>query len=87
MNGYEIGGRALRVDNAFTEKSQMEMESLLLQGQNRKYPYDELVLADETSAAISRAVALLPEQIFELMEGIDRFYFHFFNMFSMLLLV
>jgi hypothetical protein len=27
LNGYEIGGRTLRVDNACTEKSRMEMQS------------------------------------------------------------
>ena len=30
LNGYEIGGRTLRVDNACTEKSRMEMQSKLL---------------------------------------------------------
>lgn len=29
LNGYEIGGRTLRVDNACTEKSRMEMQQLL----------------------------------------------------------
>jgi RNA recognition motif-containing protein len=29
LNGYEIGGRTLRVDNACTEKSRMEMQSKL----------------------------------------------------------
>lgn len=27
LNGYEIGGRTLRVDNACTEKSRLEMQS------------------------------------------------------------
>ena len=27
LNGFEIGGRPLRVDNACTEKSRMEMQS------------------------------------------------------------
>lgn len=31
LNGYEIGGRNLRVDNACTEKSRMEMQNLLNQ--------------------------------------------------------
>lgn len=26
LNGYEIGGRTLRVDNACTEKSRLEMQ-------------------------------------------------------------
>jgi cleavage stimulation factor subunit 2 len=30
LNGYEIGGRTLRVDNACTEKSRMEMQSKFL---------------------------------------------------------
>lgn len=29
LNGYEIGGRNLRVDNACTEKSRLEIQSLL----------------------------------------------------------
>lgn len=29
LNGYEIGGRSLRVDNACTEKSRMEMQALM----------------------------------------------------------
>ena len=29
LNGFEIAGRTLRVDNACTEKSRMEMQSLL----------------------------------------------------------
>lgn len=32
LNGYEIGGRTLRVDNACTEKSRMEMQSKQLLG-------------------------------------------------------
>lgn len=30
LNGYEIGGRTLRVDNACTEKSRLEMQSKLV---------------------------------------------------------
>lgn len=29
LNGYEIAGRTLRVDNACTEKSRLEMQSLM----------------------------------------------------------
>ena len=29
LNGYEIAGRTLRVDNACTEKSRMEIQSLM----------------------------------------------------------
>ncbi|KAJ8667221.1 hypothetical protein QAD02_008883 [Eretmocerus hayati] len=68
LNGYEIGGRTLRVDNACTEKSRMEMQSLL-QGQNTENPYGEVVQADKAPEAISKAVASLPpEQMFELMK-------------------
>ncbi|XP_076379201.1 cleavage stimulation factor subunit 2 CstF64 isoform X2 [Megalopta genalis] len=68
LNGYEIGGRTLRVDNACTEKSRMEMQSLL-QGQNTENPYGEAVQADKAPEAISKAVASLPpEQMFELMK-------------------
>ncbi|XP_057331632.1 cleavage stimulation factor subunit 2 isoform X2 [Microplitis mediator] len=68
LNGYEIGGRTLRVDNACTEKSRMEMQSLL-QGQNAENPYGEAVQADKAPEAISKAVASLPpEQMFELMK-------------------
>ena len=68
LNSYEIGGRTLRVDNACTEKSRMEMQSLL-QGQNTENPYGEVVQADKAPEAISKAVASLPpEQMFELMK-------------------
>ncbi|KAG7211348.1 hypothetical protein KM043_010642 [Ampulex compressa] len=68
LNGYEISGRTLRVDNACTEKSRMEMQSLL-QGQNTENPYGEAVQADKAPEAISKAVASLPpEQMFELMK-------------------
>ena len=56
----------------------MEIESLFPQGQNTENPYGEAVQVDEASAAINPAVASLPpEQILEVMEGIDRFHFHF----------
>ncbi|PNF34137.1 hypothetical protein B7P43_G01153, partial [Cryptotermes secundus] len=68
LNGYEIGGRTLRVDNACTEKSRMEMQSLL-QGPVVENPYGEAVQADKAPEAISKAVASLPpEQMFELMK-------------------
>ncbi|KAJ9579970.1 hypothetical protein L9F63_004353 [Diploptera punctata] len=68
LNGYEIGGRTLRVDNACTEKSRMEMQSLL-QGPVIENPYGEAVQADKAPEAISKAVASLPpEQMFELMK-------------------
>lgn len=68
LNGYEIGGRTLRVDNACTEKSRMEMQSLL-QGPVVENPYGEAVQSDKAPEAISKAVASLPpEQMFELMK-------------------
>ncbi|XP_063243688.1 cleavage stimulation factor subunit 2 tau variant isoform X2 [Bacillus rossius redtenbacheri] len=68
LNGYEIGGRTLRVDNACTEKSRMEMQSLL-QGPVVENPYGEVVQAEKAPEAISKAVASLPpEQMFELMK-------------------
>ncbi|KAL1505514.1 hypothetical protein ABEB36_005062 [Hypothenemus hampei] len=68
LNGYEIGGRNLRVDNACTEKSRMEMQNLLNQPPVEN-PYGEPVQAEKAPEAISKAVASLPpEQMFELMK-------------------
>lgn len=68
LNGYEIGGRNLRVDNACTEKSRMEMQNLLNQPPVEN-PYGEAVQAEKAPEAISKAVASLPpEQMFELMK-------------------
>ncbi|KAF4520389.1 hypothetical protein B566_EDAN016675, partial [Ephemera danica] len=68
LNGYEIGGRTLRVDNACTEKSRMEMQ-MLLQGPAVENPYGDAVDPDKAPEAISKAVASLPpEQMFELMK-------------------
>lgn len=68
LNGYEIGGRNLRVDNACTEKSRMEMQNLLNQPPVEN-PYGEPIQADKAPEAISKAVASLPpEQMFELMK-------------------
>lgn len=68
LNGYEIGGRNLRVDNACTEKSRMEMQNLLNQPAVEN-PYGEPVQAEKAPEAISKAVASLPpEQMFELMK-------------------
>ncbi|XP_054268406.1 cleavage stimulation factor subunit 2-like [Macrosteles quadrilineatus] len=67
LNGYEIGGRMLRVDNACTEKSRLEMQSLL-QGPVVENQYGESVSPEKAPEAISKAVASLPpEQMFELM--------------------
>ncbi|KAG8231154.1 hypothetical protein J437_LFUL011823 [Ladona fulva] len=68
LNGYEIGGRTLRVDNACTEKSRMEMQSLL-QGPVVENPYGDPVAPEKAPEAISKAVASLPpEQMYELMK-------------------
>ncbi|CAH0399130.1 unnamed protein product [Chilo suppressalis] len=68
LNGYEIGGRSLRVDNACTEKSRMEMQALM-QGPQAENPYGEPVEPEKAPEAISKAVATLPpEQMFELMK-------------------
>uniref|UniRef100_A0A1B6KZ89 RRM domain-containing protein n=1 Tax=Graphocephala atropunctata TaxID=36148 RepID=A0A1B6KZ89_9HEMI len=67
LNGYEIGGRMLRVDNACTEKSRLEMQSLL-QGPPVENQYGDAVSPEKAPEAISKAVASLPpEQMFELM--------------------
>ncbi|XP_023954075.1 cleavage stimulation factor subunit 2 tau variant [Bicyclus anynana] len=68
LNGYEIGGRSLRVDNACTEKSRMEMQALM-QGPQVENPYGDAVEPEKAPEAISKAVATLPpEQMFELMK-------------------
>ncbi|XP_063827525.1 cleavage stimulation factor subunit 2 [Ostrinia nubilalis] len=68
LNGYEIGGRTLRVDNACTEKSRMEMQALM-QGPQIENPYGDPVEPEKAPEAISKAVATLPpEQMFELMK-------------------
>ncbi|XP_071522094.1 uncharacterized protein CstF64 isoform X2 [Panulirus ornatus] len=67
LNGYEIGGRPLRVDNACTEKSRMEMQSLMM-GPVVESPYGPEVEPSKAPEAISNAVASLPpEQMYELM--------------------
>ncbi|CAD0200340.1 unnamed protein product [Chrysodeixis includens] len=68
LNAYEIGGRSLRVDNACTEKSRMEMQALM-QGPQIENPYGEPCEPEKAPEAISKAVATLPpEQMFELMK-------------------
>lgn len=67
LNGYEIGGRTLRVDNACTEKSRMEMQQLL-QGPQVENPYGDHCDPDEAPEIITKTVASLPpEQMYELM--------------------
>ncbi|VVC32618.1 Hypothetical protein CINCED_3A024567 [Cinara cedri] len=69
LNGHEIGGRTLRVDNACTEKSRLEMQSLMMGMPNSENHYGEAVSAEKAPEAISTAVASLPpEQMYELMK-------------------
>lgn len=68
LDGFEIAGRKLRVDNACTEKSRMEMQNLLQEpvAESPFGPPCEPARAPET---ISKAVASLPpEQMFQLMQ-------------------
>lgn len=68
LNGYEIGGRTLRVDNACTEKSRMEMQQLL-QGPQVENPYGEHCDAEQAPEIITKTVTSLPpEQMYELMK-------------------
>ncbi|XP_017113712.1 cleavage stimulation factor subunit 2 tau variant [Drosophila elegans] len=68
LNGYEIGGRTLRVDNACTEKSRMEMQQLL-QGPQVENPYGEPCEPEDAPELITKTVASLPpEQMYELMK-------------------
>uniref|UniRef100_A0A182PTU2 RRM domain-containing protein n=1 Tax=Anopheles epiroticus TaxID=199890 RepID=A0A182PTU2_9DIPT len=67
LNGYEFGGRALRVDNACTEKSRMEMAALL-QGPQVENPYGNECDPAETPDLIAKAVTQLqPDQMYEMM--------------------
>jgi len=70
LNGFEIAGRTLRVDNACTEKSRMEIQSLM---QVQETPAEPLhgppVDPERAPETISKAVASLPpEQMFQLMQ-------------------
>lgn len=68
LNGYEIGGRTIRVDNACTEKSRMEMQQLL-QGPQIENPYGEHYDPDQAPEIITKTVTSLPpEQMYELMK-------------------
>lgn len=71
LNGYELNGRALRVDNAASEKNREELKNLqaALGGPPQESPYGPEVESDKAPEAISKAVASLPpEQMFELMK-------------------
>ncbi|XP_069469105.1 cleavage stimulation factor subunit 2 isoform X2 [Ambystoma mexicanum] len=69
LNGREFSGRALRVDNAASEKNKEELKSLGTGAPIIESPYGEPVNPEEAPESISRAVASLPpEQMFELMK-------------------
>ncbi|XP_067132737.1 cleavage stimulation factor subunit 2-like [Centruroides vittatus] len=71
LNGYEFNGRALRVDNAASEKNKEELKNLQasLGGPPAESPYGTEVESNEAPESISKAVASLPpEQMFELMK-------------------
>ncbi|KAM4585933.1 cleavage stimulation factor subunit 2 isoform 1-T1 [Fundulus diaphanus] len=69
LNGREFSGRALRVDNAASEKNKEELKSLGTGAPIIESPYGDSVLPEEAPESISRAVASLPpEQMFELMK-------------------
>ncbi|XP_025191265.1 cleavage stimulation factor subunit 2-like [Melanaphis sacchari] len=69
LNGYEIGGRTLRVDNACTEKSRLEMQSLMMGMPTSESHYGDAVNAEKAPEIINNVVSTLPpEQLFELMK-------------------
>ncbi|XP_075902713.1 cleavage stimulation factor subunit 2 isoform X2 [Nelusetta ayraudi] len=69
LNGREFSGRALRVDNAASEKNKEELKSLGTGAPTIESPYGDTVQPQEAPESISRAVASLPpEQMFELMK-------------------
>lgn len=71
LNGYELNGRALRVDNAASEKSKEELKNLQasLGGPPAESPYGPEVEPNDAPDAISKAVSSLPpEQLYELMK-------------------
>ncbi|XP_057205843.1 cleavage stimulation factor subunit 2 isoform X4 [Triplophysa rosa] len=69
LNGREFSGRALRVDNAASEKNKEELKSLGTGAPIIESPYGDGCIAEEAPESISRAVASLPpEQMFELMK-------------------
>lgn len=70
LNGYEIAGRTLRVDNACTEKSRMELQSLMTESNvTTESPYGPAVDSSKAPEVISKTVASLPpEQMFQLMQ-------------------
>ncbi|XP_018496657.1 cleavage stimulation factor subunit 2 tau variant [Galendromus occidentalis] len=71
LNSFEIGGRALRVDHAASERNKEELKALYAQygGPPAEPMYGEETDHNKTPEAISKAVASLPpEQMFQLMK-------------------
>lgn len=68
LNGHELNGRTLRVDNAANERTKEEIRNLQSSlGGTFESPYGPEVDPREAPEAISKAVASLPpEQMFEL---------------------
>lgn len=68
LNGHELNGRTLRVDNAANERTKEEIRNLQSSlGGTFESPYGPEIDSKEAPEAISKAVASLPpEQMFEL---------------------
>lgn len=68
LNGFELNGRTLRVDNAANERTREEFRSLQTSERGSfESPYGPDVDPEKAPEAISKAVASLPpEQMFEL---------------------
>ncbi|XP_050100332.1 cleavage stimulation factor subunit 2-like [Anopheles aquasalis] len=67
LNGYVFGGRPLRVDNACTEKSRLEMAALL-HGPRAESPYGEHCPPQHAPEVITKHVSSMPpERLHELM--------------------
>jgi len=68
LNGYELNGRTLRVDNAANERTKEEIRNLQSSlGGTFESPYGPEIDPEKAPEAISKAVASLPpEQMFEL---------------------
>ena len=68
LNGVEIAGRRLRVDNAYTEKTRMEIQSLMAETVMEN-PFGAPCEPGRAPEVVSEAVASLPpEQMFRLMQ-------------------
>uniref|UniRef100_G1SM80 RRM domain-containing protein n=1 Tax=Oryctolagus cuniculus TaxID=9986 RepID=G1SM80_RABIT len=69
LNEREFSGRALRVDNAASEKNKEELKSLGPAAPIIDSPYGDPIDPEDAPESITRAVASLPpEQMFELMK-------------------